>query len=166
MIPLKSQAMKHSILLLFIVFFSLAGGCNDTSAHFHSYKKSILTLEGGEKLTIYIAESHKQQELGLSKVKPEQLKDNEGMLFPEKTMKPRMFWMPETYMDLDIFFLNADYYVLDIHRGLKHFPKRYPENQIPRSKTVVSQHVLEIKSSSPLAKKIKRGMILDFSEMK
>ena len=97
----------------------------------------------------------------ITKIKPDQLKDNEGMLFPENEMKQRMFWMPNTHMNLDIFFLNKDFYVLDIHRNLQHFPKRYPESEIPRSKTVYSQHVLELKSSSPLAAKIKRGMILD-----
>ena len=166
MIVLKSQAMKSSIFLLFIVFLSQIVACNDTRAHFRSYKKSKLTLKSGEELTIYIAESHQQQKLGLSKVKPDQLKDDEGMLFPEDRMQERMFWMPETFMDLDIFFLNEDFYVLDIHRNLKHFPKRYPEKDIPRSKTVYSQHVLELKASSPLSKKIKRGMILDIKPIK
>tara|TARA_B100001971_G_scaffold215195_1_gene260184 strand:- start:7408 stop:7911 length:504 start_codon:yes stop_codon:yes gene_type:complete len=165
MLEIKSQAMKRSILLLFLILIPVLG-CNDTSAHFKSYKKSILTLEDGEKITIYIAQSHEEQELGLSGIKPDQLADDEGMLFPEEKMQNRMFWMPNTHMDLDIFFLNGDFYVLDIHRNLKHFPKRQPERDIPRSKTVYSQHVLELKSSSPLAKKIKRGMILDISEPK
>lgn len=166
MIKLKSQAYRWTILLLFLTILPLTSSCNDSTPHFKSYDQSILTLKSGEKITIYIAQNHQQQTLGLSGIKPDQLKDNEGMLFPEKEMQQRMFWMPETHMNLDIFFLNADFYVLDIHRNLQHFPKREPKENIPRSKTVYSQHVLELKSSSPLAAKIKRGMILEIKPVK
>lgn len=116
----------------------------------------------GHKIEIFVADTGKRQKEGLSKIQSKDFSVNQGMLFPEDGMRLRQFWMPETHFDLDVFFMNEDYYVLDIHRQLKHFPKEGPKKQIPLSKEVFSQHVLELRSDSPHAAKIKPGMILKF----
>ena len=148
-------------LIIFLSFLTYLTSCNSSSSHLKGYQTKTLTLNTGEKLTIYIADSAEKQVRGLSNIQDKDFSNNEGMLFLGEGMSPRQFWMPETFFDLDIFFLTEDFYVLDIHRNLKHSPsKSRDRSSVPLSKEVVSQHVLEIKSSSPLAKKIKRGMIL------
>jgi uncharacterized membrane protein (UPF0127 family) len=146
---------KFGIIPLFLLLFA---SCR--SHPFHDYSKGTLSLPTGEKMTVYIADSDEKQERGLSGIQPENFKNAEAMLFPSDKDRVRQFWMPETFMDLDIFFLTKDYYVLDIERDFPHFPQKGPRSQIPMTRAVFSRHVLEIKSSSPLAKKIKPGMVL------
>ena len=151
--------------MLFLLVLLASAGCEgDSASHIKKYKTQTLTLSGGEVAKIYVAQSIEEQKRGLSKIEVNDLRDDEGMLFPGTRLKPRQFWMPEVYFDLDLFFLSKDFYVLDIHRGLKSHKTRIPENEVPRSKTVMSVHVLELKSSSPLAKKIEQGMILKLKD--
>lgn len=150
-----------SNLMLFLLLISMTGCNSSTASHLKELATKTLTLPSGKTLKVYIADSDKDQKKGLSSIKDEDFSDNEAMLFTGPRMYMRQFWMPETHFNLDIIFLNADYYVLDIHRNIQHFPKKGPKSEVPLSKEVFSQHVLEIKASSPYAKQIKPGMILD-----
>ena len=149
------------------LFFSIVGlltSCTTNSAeHLKSYPVKTLSLPSGKTVKVYIANSYQRQKDGLSKIKSEDFSSTEGMLFPEDRMMLRQFWMPETHFDLDVIFMNEDYYVLDIHRSLKHYPAKGERGIVPLSKEVFSQHVLEVRSDSPLAKEIQPGMTLNFS---
>ncbi len=149
-------------LILFLSLLSLLSGCNaSTASHLQSYKQVIMTLPTGEKLKTYIAESRSQQTKGLSGIKPKDFKDNEAMLFTGNTMMERQFWMPDTHFDLDIIFMNQDFYILDIHRSVPHFPRKPKfKGEVPLSKVVFSQHILEVKSNTKFSKKIHPGMQL------
>ena len=114
------------------------------------------------RLKIFEADSPVRQRRGLSGIQSKDFPSDWGMLFPADKLSRRQFWMPDTHFDLDIIFMSADYYVLDIHRGLKHFPFKQPQHKIPLSKEVLSQHVLELRSDSPHAASIQPGMILQF----
>jgi len=151
---IQQYALKFTILLIF-------ASCVESSAkHLEKLPQDTILIENSIELKTYIAVTYDEQRKGLSGVMPKDFKDNEAMLFPARRDKVRQFWMPETHMDLDIFFLSDDLYVLDVHRSLKHFEKDGPDHEVPRSKIVKCRHVLELKSSSPLAKKIYPGMIL------
>jgi uncharacterized membrane protein (UPF0127 family) len=160
MIQAKAQEFRALTITILLVLFPILSSCNDTTPQFLKYQQAKFKTPSGKEITVYIAQSPQQQVIGLSGTKPEQFSDTDAMLFPAKSMSNRQFWMPETYMDLDLFFMNEDYYILDIHRGLKHFTKRTPEHEVPRSKTVYSQHVLEMKSSSPYSQELEIGMKL------
>jgi uncharacterized membrane protein (UPF0127 family) len=164
MIQAKAQASRAIKVLIFLLVFPIISACDDTVPHFKKYSQATFQTPSGKVVNVYIAKTDSQQKLGLSGIKPEQFADSDAMLFPTSSMRPRQFWMPETFMDLDLFFMNEDYYILDIHRGLKHHKTRIPERDVPRSKTVYSQHVLEMKSSSPLAKELEIGMKLNLKE--
>lgn len=154
--------------ILFLVLIHAVTACNtqgneSSSEHLKSYPVKTLMLEG-EKIKVFVADTAERQRKGLSTIKAQDFSKDWGMLFPEKSMRLRQFWMPETYFDLDVIFMNGDYYVLDIHRSLKHYPKKGGRRglEVPLSKEVFSQHVLEVRSDSPVAKKIKPGMVLEF----
>ncbi len=150
-----------SKLIIFLSYLLVLTGCNaSTSKHLDSYKQQTFILPDGEELNVYIAESYSQQKQGLSKVQETDFDESMGMIFPEKKMKVRQFWMPETYFDLDVFFMNEDYYILDVHRSLKHYPQKGDRSEVPLSKEVYSQHVLELKSGSKFAKKLRPGILL------
>lgn len=158
--------IPHSGLkLINFLILILCISCNESNPKngFKNYKKAEFTLESGTKLDVYLALSPKQQSLGLSHVQPNEFKDTDTMLFPTDHYKVRQFWMPETYFNLDIIFLGADFRVIDIDRNVPFYTKRTPKEKVPLSKVSYCQHVLEIKSSSPYASEIKKGMILKWS---
>lgn len=152
-------------LMLFLTLMLSSVACeSDSASHIKKYETKTLIIPTGETIKVYVAKSVPEQKRGLSKIDPKDFGNNEGMFFPSDRLKPRQFWMPEVYFDLDLFFLSKDLYVLDIHRGLKSHKTRFPESEVPRSKTVMSVHILELRSDSPLAKKINQGMILKFKD--
>lgn len=148
-----------TILALSCIFIA----CDD-KLNYKNYPNVHILLPTGETISTYLAVKDAEQKQGLSNIPAKIFKNNEAMLFTGKRNRWRQFWMPETFFDLDIVFLSKDLYVLDIHRALKHFPHKGPRNKIPLSKRVYCQHVLEIKASSPLAKKIHPGMILKLKD--
>jgi hypothetical protein len=154
----------HEIYPMLITFLVLIGNvsCNESKPinPFKTYKSMTITLDSGEKISTYIAHSAEDQSLGLSLVKPDEFGDADAMLFTGEHFKTRQFWMPETFFNLDLFFLGPDMKVLDIQRDLQHHTKRFPKKDVPLSKFSYCQHVLEMKSTSPISAKIKVGMIL------
>lgn len=148
--------MNKFIILIFTLF--LISGCfNDTATHLKQYPKKGIHLKDGTILKVFIADTEKRQEKGLSGILKKDFSIKETMLFPANKMIYRRFWMPDTHFNLDIVFMDTNYNILDIHRNLQHYPSRKPKNKIPLSRRVFSQHVLEIRSDSPHAKKIRLG---------
>ncbi|MBL7664917.1 MAG: DUF192 domain-containing protein [Bacteriovoracaceae bacterium] len=98
-----------------------------------------------------------EQTQGLSGVQPADFQDNEAMLFFNLYDDTRYFWMPDTYFDLDLFYLNADLVIIDIDRNLPHYVGRENPDSIPRARPIYCRHVLEMKATSPLAKKMQIG---------
>lgn len=155
-------------LMLFLLLSVSTTSCNGLFGHnLESYEKAYFVLPDGDFMTVYIAKTPLQQKKGLSGVRKTDFMGNTGMLFPSKKMHMRQFWMPETYFNLDIVFMNQDYYILDIHRNLQSSPKKaqeIEEGDIKYSKMVFSQHVLELRSGSPMARKIRPGMVLKLTK--
>lgn len=98
-----------------------------------------------------------EQEQGLSGVKPEDFKDSQGMFFYYENDGDKYFWMPDTYFDLDLFYLDKDLKVIDVVRKLAHHIGRHNQDLIPRARGVWCRHVLEMKASSPVAAQIQVG---------
>ncbi|MCR9203814.1 MAG: DUF192 domain-containing protein [Halobacteriovoraceae bacterium] len=177
--PTISHSMQHLIKKLVQTGFygllvTLFLGCNTNDKpqkstpvpgkvvlNFKEYKTVTLSTNTGRVITAYLARSDQEQTQGLSGIKPDQLADNEAMLFEYEKAGPRSFWMPNTYTNLDIFFLDTNYKVLYVERNVPAHPGM--KEPIPRTKTVFAHHVLELKASSPLSKEIKVGEILNRS---
>jgi len=144
-----------------ILILLMACGCNDDArSRLNSLKQGEIILPSGKSMRVYVAKSPIEQLKGLSNVTMDFFKDSDSMLFPGYEYKLRQFWMPETHFNLDIVFLTKDFYVLDVHRNLQSFPDKEPKSKIPKSKMVRAWHVLELKSSSELAKEIVPGISL------
>ncbi len=130
---------------------------NDSKYSPEDLRKGEITLKSGEKIKIRIALSTKEQERGLSGVKRADFADDEGMLFFYSESQYRRFWMPDTYFNLDIFFLDKQLNILQIQRDVQHYIGRKNPQLIPTTKTIFSRHILEMKSSSPISKKLHPG---------
>ena len=158
------QQKLPKLMLFFFILLNTGACVSDTASHIKNLPQKTILIPSGEELKTYIAKSYSEQKKGLSGVKPSDFSVNEAVFFTGNRIYEREFWMINTFFDLDLFFLNEDLYVLDIHRNLQHFEGESPKSEIPRSRIVRAQHVLEVKSSSPLAKKIKLGMILKWKD--
>lgn len=146
--------------LVLIMCLSAVACTDDARSRLDGLAKARIVLPSGKEVKVFVAQTPSEQTQGLSDLRPEQFQDDESMLFPAKRNQVRQFWMPNTHFNLDIVFLNKDLYVLDVHKDLRHYPKEGPKDRVPLSKAVYSRHVLELKSSSPLAKEIQPGMSL------
>lgn len=122
--------------------------------------KSKLTTVQGHSVNIYLAITPSEQERGLSGVQEKDFKDNEGMIFYYKEASEKHFWMPDTYFNLDLIYLDQNFKVLDIIRNLPHYKGRSNSHLIPRARGVWSHHVLEMKASSQISQAIRVGDLL------
>ncbi len=148
-------------LISFLGFLSILSACDAASTDkLQNLKVIKLQTPQGKIIKTYVAKTEQQQRGGLSGIKKNDFPKNYGMLFPSNRMKLRQFWMPNTYFDIDIFFMNADYYIIDVHRSLAKSPGLRAKEDVPLSKKVFSQHVLEMRSDSEIAKKLHPGMKL------
>lgn len=142
-------------LLLSLALFSLLS-CQSES-HSDSFENTTLLTPSGEKINTRLLYTPKDQEQGLSGVREGEFKDDQGMLFFYLLPEMRYFWMPDTYFDLDLFYLDEDFKITDIIRKLPHYIGRHNPELIPRARGVWSLHVLEMKASSPIAGKLQVG---------
>lgn len=159
--PLK-LIKKLTLLVVFLALLITSAQAN--TAYIKKLRQGTMEAAKGKTIKLHIAINDDEQLQGLSDVLPEELNDDEGMLFFNKTDELRRFWMPNTYINLDIFFLDANLKVLKVFRDMKAHPG-FDEFLIPIARTgsVKCRHVLELKSSSPFSKEIKEGMTLKWT---
>lgn len=151
---------KFLTLLLLIFFFACQSESqNHTKKNFNNIE---LITPTGNLIQTTIAYTPSQQEQGLSGVRPENFDDDQGMLFFYLEDGERLFWMPDTYFNLDIFYLDKNLKIIDIVRKLPFYIGRSNPQLIPRARAVWARHVLEMKSNSEIAENLKIGDTLNW----
>ncbi len=139
-----------TLCLLFLIF-----SCQSESRRAPS--EAGLITPKGVTIRTKLAITMKEQEQGLSGMRPENFDDDQGMLFYYLEEGDKHFWMPDTYFDLDLFYLDKDLRIVDIVRKLPHHKGRHNEALIPRARGVWCRHTLEMKASSPQAAELRIG---------
>ena len=132
------RILRYKILLLFILGFS--GLSSKEFALIHSNNFSNLLVK--------IAEDSKSKQNGLKHVK--QLTNYNGMLFTYNKPQIVKFWMHDTYLPLDIIFIDEKNIISSIKEG------------IPMEKNLISSEinitaVLEIPKGCAKKLQIKKG---------
>jgi len=156
----KLLLFQKSLLLLML--FSCVSS-SPTKTVSKSYSEIYLSKLETSKLTIknidintYIVVSDEEQIHGLSSIKPEFFKNTDSMLFYNINDEVRSFWMPDTYFNLDIFFLDQNLKVLNVERNVPHHPGHSETPPIYRTGQYSCRHVFEMKHSE-VSKKILIG---------
>lgn len=116
-----------------------------------------ISLPNGQTINLLLVITDREQTKGLSGIQQDDFDKDQGMFFFYLEPGLRSFWMPDTYFDLDIFFLDKNLKVIDIERNMPAHPGMKSPPPIAKTRTVFSRHVLEMRSDSPLAKEIKVG---------
>jgi len=78
----------------------------------------------GRVFNLWLALSPKQQKEGLSSLDPDEVATNEGMLFVYPINKIETFWMKNTFMDLDIAFIDESGEICNIY-SMEQQSKKY-----------------------------------------
>ncbi|MCM2350379.1 MAG: DUF192 domain-containing protein [Bacteriovoracaceae bacterium] len=119
-------------------------------------KNVELISPSGEIIKVSIAYTSRDQSKGLQGVQPEEFEENEGKLFFYLKDSARTFWMPNTYFNLDIIYLDQELKITDIVWNIEHYTGSV-DSEIPRAPRISSRHVLEMKNGSVISSKLKVG---------
>jgi uncharacterized membrane protein (UPF0127 family) len=149
--------------LTLLVLFSLSA-CQSESQDPLKYLE--FKTPAGDLIKTSLVFTPKDMEQGLSGVKSEDFADNQGMLFFYLADQEMHFWMPDTYFDLDLFFMDKDLKILDIIRKLPHYIGRANPDLIPRARSAWGRYVLEMKASSAISANLKIGDQLEWKSSK
>jgi uncharacterized protein len=148
----SSKLIKKLQCLALLALISCFGAGQETS----NIQIELLTPQGGV-LQTQLALTVESQSQGLSGVQDNDFAADQAMLFYYLEDGIREFWMPDTYFNLDIFFLDADLRVIDIERNVQAHPGMKEPPAIPRTRPIRARHVLELKSASVHARQLKIG---------
>ncbi len=125
-------------------------------------KKIELKTPSGTLIPTRLVYTPADMEKGLSGTKPDEFAENEGMLFFYLSEDEKHFWMPDTYFDLDLIYLDKELRITEIIRKVPHYVGRLNPDAIPRVRGVYARHVLEMKATSPVSNGLKVGDKLDW----
>lgn len=116
----------------------------------------LIFTKNKEKLTIEIADNDEETTQGLMYRRT--MPDSCGMLFIFPNSEPRNFWMKNTYLPLDILFLNESKKIVTIQANRIPFS----EEQIPSYQD--AKYVLEVNAGYCKRKGIEKGDMIEFSK--
>lgn len=152
MITILDNASKliKNCALFFLIFPILAWSAQQYEIT-NPQKKSI---------TLRLAISKDEHQKGLSGLKPHEFKQNEGMLFINENMGARRFWMPDTYFNLDIIFLDGNLKIVGIEKDAPLHPGLTEPPIIYKTQEYLAQYILETKAGATFSKKLKIGDVL------
>ena len=108
-------------------------------------------------ISLRLAISRADHAKGLSGIKASDFSIDEGMLFINDEMDKRQFWMPDTYFNLDIIYLDPKLKVVAIEKNAPAHPGMKEPPVIYRAKSYQAQYILETKANSPFSKDLKIG---------
>jgi uncharacterized membrane protein (UPF0127 family) len=130
----------------------------------NSWAKEIFKIQNssGSVVEIALALTRAQHTQGLSGLKSNQFKSSKGMLFVNSEVAPRRFWMPDTYFNLDIIFLDQNLKIVGIEKNVPAHPGMSEPPKIFQTGTYSAQFVLETKAGSDFGKKLKINDYLKF----
>ena len=154
--------MKIRILAISLLLFSVILSCRNSSKSDEKgldQEKITFTPEGSLQffkkdsstvdLSIELAETDYETETGL--MYRESMEPNQGMLFIFEDEAPHNFYMKNTYIPLDLFFITKDQKIATIIQNAKPMDETSLPSEVP------VQYVLEVNAGSAAAWNIKEG---------
>lgn len=147
---MKAFKIFFSTLLL-LTFLA----CEQKQANlaFYSADKKLLA-----DFKLEIADSKEEIRQGLMYRK--EMAENAGMLFIFPDFQPRTFWMKNTYLELDMIFLDEKGKVVSVIHNAA------PLTTTPRKSLESAKYVVELLGGSSLKYEIRKGCSLNLSNLK
>ena len=148
---------KIIIMAVLVAFFCCSGGAAEKAV---TAGLATLTMPDGSKVEAELALTGPAQARGL--MYRESLAYNAGMLFVFQSQESRTFWMKNTYISLDIVFLDGDMKVQNIfHRVPRSVPGQ-PEQELSKV-SAPARYVLELAAGKARKCGLKPGSVIKSS---
>jgi len=149
---------------LWVVLFLVACSANEkkpaNAEEIHFRKDAeVLIIHHKDTLARFeaeIADDEFERETGLMYRK--KMRDNQAMLFVFPDREVRYFYMKNTYLPLDVLFMDEDGKIVSITENAQ------PLDERPFSSQKPARYVLEIKGGTAAAKKIDTGMTVKWKK--
>ncbi len=157
-IDLSSTQLKK--LLMFLLIASSFGVQADNQAlkELESWKKNTIQISNSSgnfyTFEVYVADSNYKRKKGLMHV--ESLPRDSGMLFKFDSPRIASMWMKNTYISLDLLFIDKNQTIIKIHNDAK------PLNLLSISSKLKVKWVLEINGGLAEELKINPGDKITF----
>ena len=159
MCTVKTTISQKLIKLIKNVAMALCFLLSLQSISYAKNENSVYKIQNsyGKSVVLRLAITRAEHQKGLSGLTPKEFGLHEGMLFINPQMGIRQFWMPDTYFNLSIIFLDSNLKIVGIEPNVPHHPGFQEPPLIYRTKEYYAQYVLETKSESLFNKKLKAG---------
>jgi uncharacterized protein len=147
-------------IIVAILFIAALCALPDVSAG-AGWKKVSFSGKDGRRLCTFQAElavTPEEQSLGL--MFRRSLDGDKGMLFIFEGDEPRSFWMKNTYLPLDMIFVDSRNKVVHIHYAAK------PLDETSIFSGSPAQYVFEVKAGRAKACSIKKGAKMTITDIK
>ena len=149
---------KNTFQIIFILFTLLIIYQINFRFNNSIFTESFKNNNNNNILKLKVANTNYQRERGLMFVKKMHL--NEGMLFNYKIDRYHSVWMKNTFISLDVLFLDSQYKIID-----------YVENTIPHNLDSISidkksRYIVELNAGTVKRMNLKKGKKLNFKIIK
>jgi hypothetical protein len=152
-IDLSSTQLKKLLMFLLIASSFVVQADNQALKELESWEKKAIQIRNSSgkfyTFEVYIADSNYKRKKGLMHV--ESLPGDNGMLFKFDSPRIASMWMKNTYISLDLLFIDKNQTIIKIHNDAK------PLNLSSISSKLKVKWVLEINGGLAEELKIKSG---------
>lgn len=148
--PLRT--LRGAAFALLLSMLPIAVAQSEQILDLASFPRSTLRVEsarGPHQFEVWIADDENRQRQGLMYVRD--LPANQGMLFINPEPRPSSFWMKNTYIALDMLFIDARGRIVAI------YPERKPLSLTPVGPDTPVLGILELRGGEAAARGIRRG---------
>ena len=118
---------------------------------------SFTNEQGTEIVNVDIAVARSQEEINLGLMHRKKMPDHAGMLFLMPVEKVQNFWMRNTYIPLDIIYINSAKEIVHIAQNTK------PLSDDPITSIYPAVYVLEVNAGFANAYELKKGQKANFN---
>jgi len=150
---------KNSLFLPFLAALLLCGPAAALRVP-PGVSSAELTLPDGFVVRAELALTPETQSKGL--MFREELARDKGMLFVFGVVEPKSFWMKNTFIDLDMVFLDSELKVLRVFHRVPRSRPGQPESELARA-SAPAACVLELAAGSARAHRVRPGSKLKIS---
>ena len=119
----SSTKLKKLLMLLLITSAFMVKADNYALRELESWEKNIIKISNSSDILhtfeVYIADSNSKRKKGLMYI--ENLPNNHGMLFKFNSPRIASMWMKNTYISLDLLFIDKNQTIVKIHNNAEPF---------------------------------------------
>jgi len=117
----SSTKLKKLLMLLLITSAFMVKADNYALRELENWEKNIIKISNSSDIfhtfEVYIADSNSKRKKGLMYI--ENLPNNHGMLFKFNSPRIASMWMKNTYISLDLLFIDKNQTIIKIHNDAK-----------------------------------------------